>query len=496
MATSASPGPPSNRRRFWGFRVGAVALGLSLFVVMEAALQLGGWGRPADYDDPFVGFDSLQPLFLRDASGTKYEIPPARRRFFCAESFPAVKEPGEFRIFVLGGSTVAGEPYSSETSFTTWLELALRAADARRGWNVVNCGGISYASYRLTPILKECLQYQPDLFILSTGHNEFLEDRTYGDLKQGSAPFAEILRSLARLHTITLCRAGVDKVRGHSFDAQVTMKSLLPAEVNARLDHEGGLAAYHRDDTWAAAIREHFGHNIRQMVTLAQNAGVPIILVRETSNLADARPFKSEHRSGLSADELRRWEQLIAAARSTLQDDVPRAIYNLRKTLEIDGEYPLTWYELGKCYEAQRDYRAARTAFVKARDLDICPLRITTPLEETLFEVAAKTGAPVVDAHQQLEQRSKTGILGGYWLVDHVHPSFAGHQAIAVALLDEMTRAGFVQPEAASEARRKSVFEKHLAALPPIYFERGRRTLELLRGWTQGRAEGVPRHEP
>lgn len=496
MPTTSPPAPNASRRKRWAFRAGAVALGLSLFVVAEGVCRLAGWGRPADYDDPFVGFDALQPLFVRDASGARYEIPPARRRYFRPESFSVAKDPGEFRIFVLGGSTVAGEPYSSETSFTTWLELALRAADSRRNWNVINCGGISYASYRLAPILNECLQYEPDLFIISTGHNEFLEDRTYHEIKERPDALAGAFRSLARMRTVTLCRAGVDQLRGTNTRMENARKANLPAEVDALLDHEGGLEAYHRDEARAERIGQHFGHNLQRMVTLAQDAGIPVILIRETSNLADCPPFKSEHRDGLSAEELRDWEQQIEAARGALNGNVSRAIDQLRQALEIDGEYALTWYELGKCYESKHDYREARSAFLKARDLDICPLRITTLLEETLRGVALETGVPLVDAHELLEQRTASGILGDFWLVDHVHPSFTGHQAIAVALLDELTREGVVQPEADSESRRQKTFAEHLASLPPIYFERGRRTLELLRGWTQGRAERIPLHEP
>ena len=94
----------------------------------------------------------------------------------------ANKSRDEFRIFCLGGSTVQGRPYANETSFTTWLELSLQAADPRRQWQVVNCGGVSYASYRLLPIMKETLQYEPDLYIIYTGQNEFLEERTYGEI--------------------------------------------------------------------------------------------------------------------------------------------------------------------------------------------------------------------------------------------------------------------------------------------------------------------------
>jgi lysophospholipase L1-like esterase len=478
--------------KFWGFRLAAVLLALAPFALAEVICVLAGWGNPSAFDDPFVGFHEVHPLFVPSARGDRYEIPPARLRFFHPESFSAVKPRNEFRIFVFGGSTVAGEPFSSETAFPSWLELALRAADPRRDWNVVNCGGISYASYRLAPIVKECLGYEPDLIILSTGHNEFLEDRTYRDLKQMPAVIVAACRGAARLRTFTLLQAAVNRCRGRAASAESARQTILPDEVDARLDHAGGLASYHRDEAWARGIAEHFRYNLRRIVALTRAADVPLLLIQETSNLADCPPFKSEHTAGLSAAELRHCRELVDASRALLRTDVPEAANLLEQALQLDSEHALTWFELGKCYETLHAFDTARSAFLRARDLDICPLRMTTPLEEALRQVATETRTPLVDAHQRLEQRTAEKILGDYWLVDHVHPSVAGHQAIAVAILDELAREGYVEPDKDSEARREAAFQSSLASLPPIYFERGLRTLELLRGWTKGRVQNPP----
>jgi lysophospholipase L1-like esterase len=475
--------------KFWGFRVAAVLLALAPFALAEGICVLAGWGQSSEFDDPFVGFHEVHPLFVPNARGDRYEIPPARLRFFHPESFSVVKPRNEFRIFVFGGSTVAGEPFSSETAFPNWLELALCAADSRYDWNVVNCGGISYASYRLVPILKECLGYEPDLIILSTGHNEFLEDRTYRDLKQMPAVVVAACRGAARLRTFTLLQAAVNRLKGHAAREESARQTILPDEVDARLDHAGGLASYHRDEAWARGIAEHFRYNLRRIVAMTRAAEVPLLLIQETSNLADCPPFKSEHTAGLSATELQHCRELVDASRSLLRIDVPEAANLLEQALELDSEHALTWFELGKCYETLREFDTARSAFLRARDLDICPLRMTTPLEEALREVATETLTPLVDAHQLLEQRTAEKILGDFWLVDHVHPSVAGHQAIAVAILKEMAREGEVEPVEESEARWQAAFQTHLASLPPIYFERGLRTLELLRGWTKGRVQ-------
>ena len=63
----------------------------------------------------------------------------------------------------------------------------LMGCDPSTTYQAVNCGGVSYASYRLAPLVKEVLAYQPDLVIVMTGENEFLEDRTYQSVKTRSA---------------------------------------------------------------------------------------------------------------------------------------------------------------------------------------------------------------------------------------------------------------------------------------------------------------------
>ena len=179
----------------------AIALALAAAGSVSAAAPIRLTVPSVDYDDPFVGFRAVTPLFELNSDGTRYEIPPARLKFFSPESFAANKPADEYRIFILGGSTVQGEPYLPQTSFTTWLEIGLQAADPSRRWEVVNCGGVSYASYRLLPIMQELMAREPDLFIFYEGHNEFLEDRTYEHIKHAPWLVAAAQESLGRLRT-------------------------------------------------------------------------------------------------------------------------------------------------------------------------------------------------------------------------------------------------------------------------------------------------------
>ena len=135
-----------------------------------------------------------------------YRTAHAREPFFLPQEFPADKPRNGLRVFCFGGSTVYGHPYKGETAFPKWLELELAATNPTRSCQVINCGGVSYASYRLAPLVKEVLHYQPDLVILATGHNEFLEDRSYQALKSRPASWAGFQNAAYSLRLVNVVR--------------------------------------------------------------------------------------------------------------------------------------------------------------------------------------------------------------------------------------------------------------------------------------------------
>ncbi|MBI3466035.1 MAG: SGNH/GDSL hydrolase family protein [Planctomycetes bacterium] len=473
------------------FPLVATLLGLALFGLAEALFAALDWGRPSRFDDPFVGFSAIHPLFVLDDSGTRYEVARSRLKWFRPESFAAVKPSNEFRIFCLGGSTVQGNPWGIETSFTTWLEISLQAADPSRRWEVVNCGGISYASYRLVPILEELLAHQPDLFIVCTGHNEFLEDRTYGHIKRAPAMLWRTQEVAASLRTYTLLRAGLLGVIGRRDDRPSQDRSVLGPEVDAWLDYRGGLDAYHRDDEWRQAVIEHYGHNLRRMVAIARAAGVPLLLVNPVCNLRDSPPFKAQHRDGLGRDELERWEQLWTAAREQYSSNLLEAVSLLKRAMAIDDQHAGMHYDLAKCYDSLGNVNDAHRSYIRAKELDICPLRILEPMNQAVLEVARQSQTPAVDVRQLFERLSPGGIPGNNLLVDHVHPSIRGHQLIADALADELVLQGFLQPSATWQDDRDRKYREQFASLDGFYFIRGQQHLESLRQWTRGRLNRV-----
>ena len=482
-----------NRRRTWLLRGLSVAAGFSFFVVVEVACCVFGVGDRQPDDDPFVGFSKVQPLFEINSSDDRFVTAKSRLKFISREEFPVTKRSGTRRIFCLGGSTVKGRPFSKETSFTTWLELALEQAQPDQHWEVINCGGISYASYRLTPILQECLAYEPDAFIVCTGHNEFLEDRSYGRIRNVSPVITVPFHSLSRLRSFRLFRQFLLEISSSTSDNDhLENRNVLGSDVDAFLDYKNGIAAYHRDDVWRQGVVTHFESNLDRMAHLAKEAGVPILFVSPPSNLADSPPFKSEHRSGITTQELSEWEAAIESANAKLKTFPAVAVEPFEDAIRIDPDYADTHFELGRLLESIGDFDAARQEFLLAREHDICPLRILSSMEQAMSRVAERNNVPLLDAHRLLEEQTRHGILDSSMLVDHIHPSFDGHQLIAIALVAQLRQVALVSPQEGWQPRAKKEFQRHFEQLPDIYFAKGEQNLANLRNWTQGMADGPP----
>jgi len=472
------------------FRGLAICLGLLPLVACELGLRAIGLGRPTDFNDPFVGFSDIHPLFVLNEESDRYEISKSRQTHFQPESFPAKKPRDEFRIFVLGGSTVQGRPWSIESSFTTWLELNLNASDAARRYEVVNCGGVSYATYRLVLVLQEVLKYQPDLIIFCEGHNEFLEDRSYAPIKSQGRAVTWLEEQASRLRTYNLLRGAVLRAGASDERQEKSERPVLGPEVDARLDWKGGMAEYHRDVKWQADVIAHFEDSLRRLVRITGDAGVPLLIVSPVSNLQFA-PFKSEHRADIATAEQEKFAALVQQASELYGSDIPGAVTLLEQAAAIDDQYAQVHYEIGNCLLELGKTGEARAELIKAKELDVCPLRMLEPMKAIIHRIADETKTPLLDADALIAANSRSGFPDRQWLVDHVHPSMSGHQLIADAIADKLVELKLVRRQSGWETAREKAYRDHLASLDHVYFQRGKDRLRSEQGWAHGLAPAV-----
>lgn len=492
-------------RRAILFRTLALLLAFTPFLLAEGILRFLDLGRPSFHCDPYIGFAKVNPLFELNSAAQRYELAPSRQKHFVACSFPARKSNKEYRIFCLGDSTVQGNPWSVETSFTAWLQLTLQSADPSRDWNVINCGGVSYASYRMVPILEELVRYQPDLVIVHCSHNEFLEDRSYESLKRAPAIVLQLHAQLSQLRISEFLRsigrsfaknAGCLPGTGVAMAVEDRKKRpLLTAEVEALLDYRGGIEFYHHNAKWHQGVIDHYEYNLRRMAAIAKQHQIPLILMNPACNLRDSPPFKAEHRVGITPPERERWNALWSQARVEYWRDPRRAVRILQDAMEIDDQHAGMHYDLAKCYDSLKQFSSARAEYALAKDKDVCPLRILESMNDVVLSVAEDTDATVVDVKALFDRLSRNGIPGSDWFVDHVHPTILGYQRIADELAYKMIRMGIVIPQERWLEQKKEAHDRHFQSLPTVYFLRGQERLRALMMWANGRATREPSQE-
>ena len=425
---------------------------LATFAAVELVLALAGV-RPILVDeDPYVGFQSTRRLFEESPDTGLYSTARNRLNLFNPQSFAIDKPADGFRVFTVGGSTTYGRPFDDGTSFTGWLREYLQAAAPDRAWEVVNAGGISYASYRVARVMEELVEYEPDLFIIYSGNSEFLEKRTYGELTREPAVMTRRRTAVQRTR---LWAVGTRVLR--AVKQRPRSRYELAGEVEELLDSSAGFDHYSRDSVFHRQVIEHYRLNLARMIELARAAGAEVILATIPVNETGFSPFKSQYADGLpEGDRARHAAALASAAEALAAGDADRALARAAEAVALDELHAEGHFLLGSAQLAAGDEDAADASFERAVAEDVCPLRALPEINRAIREAADRHGVELVDFRARLERPAESGsrprLLGGDDFLDHVHPTVETHGLLGRALLDRMTSRGMLAPSPESLA--------------------------------------------
>jgi lysophospholipase L1-like esterase len=469
--------------RHWKLRILAITMGLLPFVMLECILRFIGFGnREIPQYDPFLDFSQISSLFVRD--GDSFCLRPERQRLFVSTQFPAIKGKNTRRIFCIGGSTTQGEPYQHQTAFPTWLQINLQLADPATDWEVVNCGGLSYASYRMLPIVHEVLTYEPDLIVLECGHNEFLEER---ELERWRHVPNYVWRGVSWLNSFHTVRFVSHLVRTES-PTTAKPSTVLEKEVDALLDHKGGLEHYQRGGLDRESVMKSMIWNLQAMLDACQKKGVPTVLVVPGADRWRTPPFKYEFDPSAPPERREQAEELWKRlSNSEPKDDEIATL--LEELLTLDPDHAAANYWLGQIRGQRGEYAESEKLLQKALDIDVCPLRATTSIQNAIRGLARQMQSWLLDVDSMFMKPEKAGWEAADWFVDHVHPTILGHQRIGEQLADILdSHLWFDSKESDWRESRESTYRVHMAKLGGEYYIRGKQRLEGLMLWAHGRA--------
>jgi len=448
----------------------------AFFGAIEAILALFGVTPVLLTEDPLVGFAENTPQFteMTRADGTVIMATAKNRHdLFNHQEFPQQKDSNSYRIFCMGGSTTYGRPYADRVSFCGWLREYLRAADPARNWEVINAGGISFASYRVARLMNELSDYQPDLFIVYSGQNEFLEERSYGALADLPSWVINLNATLSGTRVYTVMKDLID-VAGSDSLASARQRYKLSGEVDEILNHTVGPQSYHRDDTLKQQVITHYQMNLVRMVRIARSTGADILFIKPAVNIKDMSPFKSEHRDGLEEQQRKQWDSLYQRA-TALHDsgEAAQALALYRQAQAIDDRYAELHFRIGQLLFSKGRHYEAEKAFRRAVEEDIAPLRILASMQQIVEQVAASEQVPMIDFPALLRQAYLAhydhAVFGKEFFPDHVHTNMEGYRLLGLALFDQLVDNGTAMPVASwNTACVEAVKEEVLAQFDPV----------------------------
>ena len=481
---------------------------LAFLAALEVILALCGVRPEAEQSDRSAGFSGFAPLMVssvNQAGETILSTAENKRHWFNYQAFPRHKSKGTLRIFCMGGSTTYGHPYWDETSFAGWLRNCLPVIDDKQNWEVINAGGISYASYRVAALMEELAQYEPDYFIVYSAHNEFLERRTYSQMFAQPSMAHHATAVLARTRIWTVADRVVQSFRNapseQARDPAGGSTDSLSSEVDEELNHTVGPVDYHRDDLWRQQVVKSYCANLQKMIDVAKRSGARIIFVMPAANEKDCSPFKSE--SSVSEQSTLEQVKLLTARgdQALEQGNYAEAVPILEQATKLDVRNANLHYQLGRAFLGQSDFERAGGEFRRAIDEDVCPLRAVSELEQSLREVAKSNAVPLVDFQGRLRQwtRRQTGnsLFGGDQFLDHVHPTIEVNWQMALWIIDELQQRGLFQGRAIGHADLQepldNIRQRVLAAIDQEDEIFAMRNLAKVLHWAGKFEEAIPR---
>ena len=392
------------------------------FFLLEIGLRIFSYGRN---DGQWIQITESKQMLNPDVAGRYFynikDLPQSNN-----DAFDIVKRKNAFRIFVMGGSSAAGFPYSPNGTFSRYIRDRLELLYPDSHIEVINIAITATNSYSIKDLLPGVIEQKPDLILIYAGHNEY-----YGALGVGSAEniskssdIVNFVLWLNKFKTVQLVRTLLNSV-GNIFDREVNNSIENGRTLMARIVKEQ-LIPYN-SESFNIGINQ-FEENFEDILLTTAKEKVPVIIGTVVSNLKDQKPFVS---------------------------------------VESDNFYPAgTVFKKAQKYFADKNFSAADSLFRSAKDLDALRFRAPEKINTAIKKLTEKYNCGLVNIDSIFNSTSPDGIVGNNLIVDHLHPSLSGYFLMGKIYFEAMQKNGFVpneKPLEISDAQQDSIVINNFA---------------------------------
>jgi lysophospholipase L1-like esterase len=379
------------------FYIVPVIIPIIFLIALEIGLRIFNYGY---HIDQWVSIGESKQVLNKDI-GRKYFTGGAFTPTTSEDSFDIHKKSNAFRVFVLGGSSAEGFPYSPLGSFSRYIRKRLELVYPNTKIEVINLGMTAVNSYTVLDLLQGVLDQKPDLILIYAGHNEY-----YGALGVGSVQSYGSSRTLIKLmlflNNFKITQLVRNSVYGF-LSLFVSESEVSSGTLMSRMAKEKHILL--ESDIYNAGLQQ-FKDNLTDILYLLKDKDVPVILGKLVSNLKNQKPFISVNTpSYKTADQV---------------------------------------YEEANAEFAKRNFVRADSLFRLAKELDVLRFRAPEKMNKIINNLGKEFHVAVVSIDSIFRSASPEGILGNNLFVDHLHPNVKGYQLIGKAFYDCMEKEKFL----------------------------------------------------
>lgn len=425
---------------------GALAIAVLAIVCVEGALAMLGIGAPPpgfesglEYQRVFL--PTFEPTTRPNGEPALATVDPRLPYQWLEAEKPA----DTLRVFCFGGSATAGLGFSPNVTFPRYLDKMLAEAAPDKRVEVYNLGMVALPASGVRWLVRDvCANLEPDLLVVYSGNNEFLEPHSRAYFR-ATASFGRMLKwRLAQTHMWGL-------LRGKGAGDRPTITSRDIAANDKRVDHKSMLAKVQMSVAEETAVLEAYEARLEEMAAVAEEAGVPLLLCTVATNV-EWWAMDDPDLKWLKVEAGGRPETALALTEDHLDAELPlEAVFASglagieRDTLpEPSHEAHLWAYRRAQVLDQLGESAAATRAFAEALELDPHRRRATAAHAVRVRRVAAGTGAELYDTVADLEARFQHGRVGFDAFYDYVHFTPEGAMAVAAGVLGRIEALGLL----------------------------------------------------
>ena len=334
--------------------------------------------------------------------------------------FRKKKFPDTKRIFIVGESASAGWPHPPQERFSSYLQIILNKMYPDANIEIINCSAHGFASYRVKKVFSSLIPYKPDVVIVWTGNNEFLEEPNYA--ATGARKYINALAENLKLVQMIKEAGSKSALNGNILN---TDNSFWKKVKGQSIDLRSNPVLFGK-------VKLHYRQSLEAICREGQRNKVKVVLFTVPVNIRDWQPNVSYQKPEEKDSII--WRTAYNAGRKAMIRNVPEnAIAEFKRAAVTEPLHAQTYFDLANAYLLKKDSLSALADFIKARDLDYNPFRVISDFNTTVLSLgkAYPQAVTVYNADSLFRNKARFGIPGFDLFLDYVHPNRKGNISLA-----------------------------------------------------------------